>query len=132
MSPCTALCVFICDFFFFNDTATTEIYTLSLHDALPIATWIRGAVTWTPAAQASATPCMVSPPAQVSVPACAAAARPRTNPDATPAAAPLAQLGQFLADHMSLQRNVDALVGHHLLALLGEHCLQELLHLRLQ
>src|ERR1035438_10929038 len=27
--PCTTL-------FFFNDTATTEIYTLSLHDALPI------------------------------------------------------------------------------------------------
>src|SRR2546422_8057233 len=27
-------CSFI--FFFFNDTATTEIYTLSLHDALPI------------------------------------------------------------------------------------------------
>src|SRR2546422_7099131 len=29
----------VCDsssFFFFNDTATTEIYTLSLHDALPI------------------------------------------------------------------------------------------------
>src|SRR2546422_10949012 len=26
----------ICTFFFFNDTATTEIYTLSLHDALPI------------------------------------------------------------------------------------------------
>src|SRR2546430_12257072 len=25
-------------FFFFNDTATTEIYTLSLHDALPIFT----------------------------------------------------------------------------------------------
>src|SRR5258707_7063607 len=29
------LCTFL---FFFNDTATTEIYTLSLHDALPI--WI--------------------------------------------------------------------------------------------
>src|SRR3712207_7554951 len=29
------LCVLIY-FFFFNDTATTEIYTLSLHDALPI------------------------------------------------------------------------------------------------
>src|SRR6266536_653153 len=28
------LCCFL--FFFFNDTATTEIYTLSLHDALPI------------------------------------------------------------------------------------------------
>src|SRR2546421_4509552 len=26
-------------FFFFNDTATTEIYTLSLHDALPISRW---------------------------------------------------------------------------------------------
>src|SRR5690348_18513462 len=29
---------FIFFFFFFNDTATTEIYTLSLHDALPI--WV--------------------------------------------------------------------------------------------
>src|SRR3989337_3348903 len=29
-------CLFF--FFFFNDTATTEIYTLSLHDALPIST----------------------------------------------------------------------------------------------
>src|SRR5256885_2279362 len=28
--------LFISFFFFFNDTATTEIYTLSLHDALPI------------------------------------------------------------------------------------------------
>src|SRR5256885_15058048 len=28
------ICLFL--FFFFNDTATTEIYTLSLHDALPI------------------------------------------------------------------------------------------------
>src|SRR5215213_7362464 len=31
-----AVCLFF--FFFFNDTATTEIYTLSLHDALPIST----------------------------------------------------------------------------------------------
>src|SRR3712207_9464501 len=30
--------------FFFNDTATTEIYTLSLHDALPISPRRRG--TW--------------------------------------------------------------------------------------
>src|SRR5256885_9859139 len=29
-------------FFFFNDTATTEIYTLSLHDALPIYLSCRG------------------------------------------------------------------------------------------
>src|SRR5690242_21898395 len=30
------LLLFLLFFFFFNDTATTEIYTLSLHDALPI------------------------------------------------------------------------------------------------
>src|SRR5438105_9642422 len=31
-------CFYVCffSFFFFNDTSTTEIYTLSLHDALPI------------------------------------------------------------------------------------------------
>src|SRR5258708_22603641 len=28
--------------FFFNDPATTEIYTLSLHDALPISFWVMG------------------------------------------------------------------------------------------
>src|SRR2546427_10170800 len=28
--------IYVFSFFFFNDTATTEIYTLSLHDALPI------------------------------------------------------------------------------------------------
>src|SRR5579885_3794922 len=31
-----SLLFFFVFFFFFNDTATTEIYTLSLHDALPI------------------------------------------------------------------------------------------------
>src|SRR2546422_8117600 len=31
-------------FFFFNDTATTEIYTLSLHDALPI--WTTSTSRW--------------------------------------------------------------------------------------
>src|SRR5258708_18901456 len=34
VSPRLLLTFFV--FFFFNDTATTEIYTLSLHDALPI------------------------------------------------------------------------------------------------
>src|SRR5476649_3081307 len=39
---CFYFCLFLSSFcrmfhfFFFNDTATTEIYTLSLHDALPI------------------------------------------------------------------------------------------------
>src|SRR5256885_15913593 len=41
-------------FFFFNDTATTEIYTLSLHDALPISAQPAGLLndgttaTWSP------------------------------------------------------------------------------------
>src|SRR6266436_9737869 len=42
--------------FFFNDTATTEIYTLSLHDALPISpswTWCMG--TRLPSASTTAT-----------------------------------------------------------------------------
>src|SRR5476649_20382 len=36
----SSFCFFL--FFFFNDTATTEIYTLSLHDALPIFSLHRG------------------------------------------------------------------------------------------
>src|SRR6267143_7279835 len=39
------LCFFL--FFFFNDTATTEIYTLSLHDALPISpVMAAGGLAW--------------------------------------------------------------------------------------
>src|SRR5215475_10244619 len=34
-APARKVTAFV-SFFFFNDTATTEIYTLSLHDALPI------------------------------------------------------------------------------------------------
>src|SRR6478609_9978555 len=36
-------------FFFFNDTATTEIYTLSLHDALPISAYLPLDVSLPPA-----------------------------------------------------------------------------------
>src|SRR5687768_18078791 len=35
-TACISRLLFCFFFFFFNDTATTEIYTLSLHDALPI------------------------------------------------------------------------------------------------
>src|SRR3989442_7815939 len=41
-------------FFFFNDTATTEIYTLSLHDALPI--WASGTRASTGCAPATGAP----------------------------------------------------------------------------
>src|SRR5690349_22795975 len=45
--------LFLLLFFFFNDTATTEIYTLSLHDALPISKSLsylppNNAVHWRP------------------------------------------------------------------------------------
>jgi len=36
-------------FCFFNDTATTEIYTLSLHDALPISSGGGAAIRFRPA-----------------------------------------------------------------------------------
>src|SRR5256885_4229537 len=44
-----------CIFFFFNDTATTEIYTLSLHDALPISTLAGAANVFHDIGAASAT-----------------------------------------------------------------------------
>src|SRR5258705_1954802 len=47
--PLRLLCTFL--FFFFNDTATTEIYTLSLHDALPIL------VSWEPRDPIGFSPC---------------------------------------------------------------------------
>src|SRR2546426_12618579 len=45
---------FISIFFFFNDTATTEIYTLSLHDALPISLPPIGTLKIAPASSSSA------------------------------------------------------------------------------
>src|SRR2546427_12964094 len=42
MSFLSLLLSFCYIFFFFNDTATTEIYTLSLHDALPISKAVEG------------------------------------------------------------------------------------------
>src|SRR6266498_3772040 len=53
---------FVLVFFFFNDTATTEIYTLSLHDALPICADLSGTVhgnarSGSPVAIARSKPC---------------------------------------------------------------------------
>src|SRR6266542_5411470 len=46
---------YFCFFFFFNDTATTEIYTLSLHDALPITAWL----AWPTPAHATRSPGLI-------------------------------------------------------------------------
>src|SRR2546429_4545280 len=43
-------------FFFFNDTATTEIYTLSLHDALPISSVPSRRSNSTPSVRSTARP----------------------------------------------------------------------------
>src|SRR3712207_8206846 len=48
-------------FFFFNDTATTEIYTLSLHDALPILVVAAG-VLQLPGRRSQPLPDPVGPP----------------------------------------------------------------------
>src|SRR5438046_7234741 len=49
MNPRLSWCSSFILRFFFNDTATTEIYTLSLHDALPISKgWVRAQVPWAP------------------------------------------------------------------------------------
>src|SRR6266849_9136801 len=48
-------------FFFFNDTATTEIYTLSLHDALPISPWVLGK-NWTEPNRSPSSRLEASPP----------------------------------------------------------------------
>src|SRR5258707_3689660 len=54
-------------FFFFNDTATTEIYTLSLHDALPISTMSSLSVSDEHATQAAPAKARVIQPAWVRV-----------------------------------------------------------------
>src|SRR5690349_24154587 len=59
----------MCDSFFFNDTATTEIYTLSLHDALPIfeALSFGGMTTF------------LTPSSRANTPACAGPAPPNAK-----------------------------------------------------
>src|SRR5439155_24871873 len=63
---CTFLCVF-----FFNDTATTEIYTLSLHDALPISPAARCITRSTAPTRA----CPTAPPTPTPPPSPSPAAR---------------------------------------------------------
>src|SRR6266852_9790265 len=53
-------------FFFFNDTATTEIYTLSLHDALPI-----GVIHWATSGETNELPAP-----EIVVPLCRAGEAP--------------------------------------------------------
>src|SRR3712207_8015559 len=72
------------EFFFFNDTATTEIYTLSLHDALPI--WPsrhsrRSSTPATAATRSKSTPTPTRP--ATPPPSCASTARTRRSEEHT-------------------------------------------------
>src|SRR3712207_9309628 len=75
-----ALMSYVC-LFFFNDTATTEIYTLSLHDALPIFRPVDAEGTVRPTAHASRpTPSRRGPPSSgPDGPAPATGTTPRTG-----------------------------------------------------
>src|SRR5258707_10758567 len=53
-------------FFFFNDTATTEIYTLSLHDALPISCGPCSPQRWSCCSAAPTGTCPGGPPGRTS------------------------------------------------------------------
>src|SRR5256886_17610989 len=70
-------------FFFFNDTATTEIYTLSLHDALPISIW-KLAVTAPPPGGDPGGRRQSLPPRGRPPRAQTARSRPRIRPAGTP------------------------------------------------
>src|SRR5690349_22523144 len=63
--------------FFFNDTATTEIYTLSLHDALPIST--AAAVAWRPPPPAPPSAGRRTPPRTPRTPAARSRWPPRSE-----------------------------------------------------
>src|SRR5256885_4735916 len=78
-------------FFFFNDTATTEIYTLSLHDALPISNHHSG-----------------SPPGGVESRSAATYRENAAPPSST--IAPIAMLGRFSRDRKSTRLNSSHLV----------------------
>src|SRR2546423_8002021 len=82
-------------FFFFNDTATTEIYTLSLHDALPI---------WTSTGRASSSGSAVPAPLATPPP-----------PSSSPAAASASQAAPRSEEHTSELQSLAYLVCRLLL-----------------
>src|SRR2546430_533507 len=86
-------------FFFFNDTATTEIYTLSLHDALPIFARLRETFQFCEQAFAKLDDSKLNEPIQLFGP----------NPF-TRAAAILITVGDW-ADHYSQEANYLRLNG---------------------
>src|SRR3712207_7328651 len=96
--------------FFFNDTATTEIYTLSLHDALPICLWphvqvlLAGAIL-TPGKRTVSAALRVSygPGANRTVPALPPRPQPRSEEHTSEL-----QSRQYLVCRLLLEKKIEA------------------------
>src|SRR6266705_4496139 len=99
MTNCTVLItVEICTRnFFFNDTSTTEIYTLSLHDALPISTYGLSFYLWK-----MVVPVNLSPVYEL---------RPPVNPWATPFLLSYGLVLVITATVLALRRRVPGLLA---------------------
>src|SRR6266704_6863439 len=92
-------------FFFFNDTATTEIYTLSLHDALPISSQFRTPVAARQRRCAPRRPCHRIPCALVDRFACAHCTSFRVHH--------LCHGSHFCAGHLQGSESRQAVVPDH-------------------
>src|SRR5256884_7728404 len=77
-------------FFFFNDTATTEIYTLSLHDALPISFQVQN--------QRKAAPCQATTVSGLTMANAERQSRQRRDRQIQSRRSPAGNFGRFPAD----------------------------------
>src|SRR3712207_9132409 len=94
-------------FFFLNDTATTEIYTLPLHDALPICPRPGRCAAPTPAAPAPGARCTAAP----GPPATGCAAGSRRSPTRSEEHTSELQSRQYLVCRLLLEKKKHKL--HH-------------------
>src|SRR2546425_4261380 len=105
-------------FFFFNDTATTEIYTLSLHDALPISrasggTWRRGTAT----ASSRSVPCARAAPGAMSGRHAGTTRRARSEEHTSEL-----QSLAYLVCRLLLEKKKNRLLFIFILSLAASHC----------
>src|SRR3712207_8850244 len=101
----------MCVFFFFNDTATTEIYTFSLHDALPI--WLpRPAGAGRPAPGSRRRRPPASPIPAGAAPGCAATGARAAPPRSEEHTSEL-QSRQYLVCRLLLEKKKIIYNNHH-------------------
>src|SRR3712207_7055257 len=101
--------------FFFNDTATTEIYTLSLHDALPISTRSAGRPTTRARGRSSASTSPMSSPTPRSASSSRTTTSARTARRASRSEEHTSELQsrQYLVCRLLLEKkNLNILISH--------------------